>query len=78
MLLTALGRSASACCAHTGRLASPHYGSLIILMLARFVLLPGAFLRVAPVSLFMLFTFAGFACLWPSPFPRPGSLSMAC
>ncbi len=73
VLLTALG---SVCvgvlCAHTGRLASPHYGSLIILMLARFVLLPGAFLRVAPVSLFMLFTFAGFACLWPSPFPRPG------
>lgn len=73
VLLTTLGAVCiGVLCAHTGRLASPYYGSLIILMLARFVLLPGAFLRVAPVSLFMLVLFMGFACLWPSPFPRPG------
>lgn len=73
VLWTALGAiCVGLLCAHTGRLASPHYGGLIILMLARFVLLPGAFLRVAPVSGFMLLLFATFACLWPSPFPRPG------
>lgn len=73
VLWTALGAVCiGVLCAHTGRLASPYYGSLIILMLARFVLLPGAFLRVAPVSGFMLVLFATFACLWPSPFPRPG------
>lgn len=59
-------------CAHTGRILSPYHGMLIILMLARFVLLPGAFLRVAPMSLFMLMLFLLVACLWPSRFPRPG------
>jgi len=76
-LLTALSAGCiGVLCAHTGRMGSPYYGLLIIVMLARFVLLPGAFWRVAPVSLFMLAVFLGCACLWPSPYPRPGLYGM--
>lgn len=76
-LLVALGAGCiGVLCAHTGRMSSPYYGLLIILMLARFVLMPGAFWRVAPVSMFMLAVFLACACLWPSPYERPGLFGM--
>jgi hypothetical protein len=76
-LLTALSAGCiGVLCAHTGRMASPYYGLLIIVMLARFLFMPGAFWRVAPVSLFMLAVFLACTCLWWSPYPRPGLFGM--
>jgi hypothetical protein len=59
-------------CAHTGRMTSPYYGGFTILILGRFVLVPGGFWRTAPVTLISVLVWVTATMLWPSPYPRPG------
>ncbi|MCS6913641.1 MAG: serine/threonine-protein kinase [Myxococcales bacterium] len=59
-------------CAHTGRLASPYYGGVMLMLLARSLLLPGVLSRTAIICVMLILVWAGFASFWPARLPRPG------
>ena len=59
-------------CAHTGRMASPYYGGLMLVAIARFTLLPGSPWRMFAGTAYLIATWAGVTCLWPAPYPIPG------
>lgn len=59
-------------CAHTGRMASPYYGGLLIVAIGRFTLVPASPWRLFAGTAYLIATWAGVTCLWPSPYPVPG------
>lgn len=62
-------------CAGTGRLCSPYYVGVILLVLARCVILPGAVARAAQMCLVMVATWLVVTLLWPAKQASPGLLA---